>query len=209
MTIIWKQLLAKKCKKKILCRFSGFLSSHRIQIQLNQLNENIFPILGWVLLTFFLKNFYHFGIQQRNYICSDSEYQKDKECHNGNASGNKKFKSDESIVTSTATEKTPSPSEVHPILDRVSTSTCYHLRPNKGLDRLNESAVSPDEYLTEATSIPGFVESLDDLKRQLRQNYANEKISRSDEYPKIVFLGTGSCIPNKARNVSAILVHTT
>lgn len=30
----------------ILLRFSGFISSHRIQIQLNQLNEKIFPILG-------------------------------------------------------------------------------------------------------------------------------------------------------------------
>lgn len=137
----------------------------------------------------------------------DSEYQNVKESHNVNVSSNKKFKPDESIVTSSTSETLRSEKKL--ICEQVSTSTYYHLRPNKGLDRLNELAVCPDEYLNESASISGFAESLDALKQQLRQSYANEKISRADEYPKIVFLGTGSCIPNKTRNVSAILVHTT
>lgn len=131
-----------------------------------------------------------------------------KESHNDDVSSNKKFKSDESIVKTSSTSEALQ-NEEHLLCEQVSTSTYYHLRPNKGLDRLNESSVCRDEYLNESASIPGFAESLDELKQQLRQSYANEKISRADEYPKVLFLGTGSCVPNKTRNVSAILVHTT
>ncbi|KAG4074978.1 hypothetical protein HA402_014557 [Bradysia odoriphaga] len=161
-------------------RFSGYVSSHRYQIQLNQLNENVFPILA--------------------------EYQMDTECHNQTVS-HKKFKSDESIVTNGVTDG--SPDVTHPRCEPAITSTYYHLRPYNGFDRSNEQTVCRDEYINESAAIPGFIDSLNELKQQLRQSYANEKISRADEYPKILFLGTGSCIPNKVRNVSAILVHTT
>lgn len=100
-------------------------------------------------------------------------------------------------------------SEMKHVREPVTCSTYFHLRPNKGLDRLNETAICPQDYISESIIIPDFAESLDDLKRQLSQVYANEKVNRTDEYPKILFLGTGSCIPNKTRNVSAILVHTT
>ncbi|KAJ6648448.1 Ribonuclease Z, mitochondrial [Pseudolycoriella hygida] len=172
----------KKTKHLVLNetnKFSGFLSSHRIQIQLNQLNDKTFPILA--------------------------EYE--SQCRNGNVSSNKKVKYDESIVQSSTSEVQST--EEHLTCEQVSASTYYHLRPHKGLDRLNELVVNYDEYIGESAEIPGFLESLDDLKQQLRQSYVNEKTLRGDEYPKILFLGTGSCIPNKTRNVSAILVHTT
>lgn len=136
-----------------------------------------------------------------------SEYKNDLESFDDTISNNKKFKSDESAVA-TNTSETSSNGVDHKY-EHVSTSTYYHLRPNKGLDRVNEMAVCAEEYLAESATIPGFTESLDALKRKLRQTYVHEKISRADEYPRILFLGTGSCIPNKARNVSAILVHTT
>lgn len=87
--------------------------------------------------------------------------------------------------------------------------TCFHLRPNKGLDRSVEPYVNSDEYLSDSVALPGFMDSLDDLKKAYSKQYAAEVLGRSDDYPKIVFLGTGSCIPNKTRNVSSILVHTT
>ena len=31
---------------------------------------------------------------------------------------------------------------------------------------------------------------------------------KAPRYPRVVFLGTGSCIPSKYRNVSSILIHT-
>lgn len=85
----------------------------------------------------------------------------------------------------------------------ASPMTCFHLRPNKGTDRSLEATLRPSEYIKEITDLDGVAESLKRLN-------SNRKIvaHRSAEYPKVVFLGTGSCIPNKTRNVSAILVHT-
>lgn len=71
-----------------------------------------------------------------------------------------------------------------------------------------EPFINPAEYLAETKAFPGFVDSLDDLQQQLTTHYANASVARDDDYPKIVFLGTGSCIPNKTRNVSSVLVHT-
>lgn len=68
--------------------------------------------------------------------------------------------------------------------------------------------MNPAEYIAETKAFPGFVDSLDDLHSQLATNYDNQILARGEDYPKIVFLGTGSCIPNKTRNVSSVLVHT-
>lgn len=52
-------------------------------------------------------------------------------------------------------------------------------------------------------NIDGFSTQLEKLKTSLSK-YDPKKDS---EYPNLVFLGTGSCIPNKARNTSAILIN--
>lgn len=51
----------------------------------------------------------------------------------------------------------------------------------------------------------GFVASLE----QFRQVVDSKRYARSDstEYPRVVFLGTGSCIPSKTRNTSAIVIQ--
>lgn len=86
----------------------------------------------------------------------------------------------------------------------VSPITYFHLRPRKGLDKSQVVLLTPNEYLKETEIISGFSDSLRTLKEQYSRIQASSDIT---EYPKILFLGTGSCMPNKTRNVSAILIH--
>lgn len=74
------------------------------------------------------------------------------------------------------------------------------------MDRSLEATVNADEFIKEIMDIEGVAESLDNLKQI---NSQLPPVDRSNQYPKVVFLGTGSCIPNKTRNVSSILIHTT
>lgn len=84
--------------------------------------------------------------------------------------------------------------------------TCVHLRPRKLIDRSVEVSPNPTEFIKEITDVDGVSQVLEELKR----NRAHlSPVDRCSQYPKIVFFGTGSCIPNKTRNVSSILVHTT
>lgn len=82
--------------------------------------------------------------------------------------------------------------------------TCYHLRPRKKIDRSLETRPNPAEFVKEITDIEGVSATLDALKKHRQQC---SPVDRSHQYPRVVFLGTGSCIPNKTRNVSSILVH--
>lgn len=84
--------------------------------------------------------------------------------------------------------------------------TCFHLRPRKCIDRSLEARPNPAEFVKEITDIEGVTATLVALKKSQQRS---SPIDRTHQYPKVVFLGTGSCIPNKTRNVSSILVHTT
>ncbi len=83
------------------------------------------------------------------------------------------------------------------------TLTTYHLRPLKGLDSSLAPVLKPQEYINESLAQEGVQTSLDTLKSTLA-----DLIPISNRtYPKVIFLGTGSCIPNKTRNTSAILIE--
>lgn len=94
-------------------------------------------------------------------------------------------------------------------IDAIRPLTTYHFRPTAGLDRSDESLVQPEVYVSELNELKEFTESLSELKEAQQRIARPSDCSRNEEYPKIVFLGTGSCVPNKTRNVSAILVHVT
>ncbi|KAL3273587.1 hypothetical protein HHI36_015020 [Cryptolaemus montrouzieri] len=85
------------------------------------------------------------------------------------------------------------------------TLTAIHLRPRKGLDRSEEIRLKPKEYINETLCIEGFSTALHDVESNVQISKYDEMVK---EYPKVLFLGTGSCIPNKTRNTSGIILET-
>jgi ribonuclease Z len=59
-------------------------------------------------------------------------------------------------------------------------------------------------FIEETQCMDGFPEVLAELKQKLVET----EIGAVRKFPQVVFLGTGSCIPNKTRNTSSILIHT-
>lgn len=64
--------------------------------------------------------------------------------------------------------------------------------------------MNPELYVEETQCVEGFPEVLAELKQKLSET----EVDPLRKFPQVVFLGTGSCIPNKTRNTSGILVHT-
>lgn len=112
-------------------------------------------------------------------------------------SSTKRMKLDE-VVTKTEEE------QIFKKLQPVFPMTCLQLRPKKCVDRSLEAWPNHNEFVKEVIDIEGMIETLENLKTY----YTESTVDRRNEYPKVVFFGTGSCIPNKTRNVSSILVHT-
>ncbi|XP_077300737.1 ribonuclease Z [Arctopsyche grandis] len=87
---------------------------------------------------------------------------------------------------------------------RAKTLTTYFLKPKRGLERSYDVKVNRSEYIAEAHASIGFTESL----KEFHTTVANLKQNmKSEKYPMIVFFGTGSCIPNKTRNTSGMMLH--
>lgn len=99
------------------------------------------------------------------------------------------------------------PLELSPIvkLQPAFPMTCFQLRPKKCFDHSLEAWPNHKEFVKEVVDIEGMVDTLENLKTYYT---GCPTVDRSNDYPKVLFFGTGSCIPNKTRNVSSILVHT-
>lgn len=68
--------------------------------------------------------------------------------------------------------------------------------------------LSPQKWVEELTISAETVESIKTFQNLHKEHIAKHPIDeRANEYPKIVFLGTGSSCPTKVRNASGILVH--
>ncbi|XP_064542310.1 ribonuclease Z, mitochondrial isoform X1 [Drosophila montana] len=162
--------------------FSGYAAAHRIQYQLHQLAPRIFPLLAEST-----------ELQQSWQSTKLSHSLKKTKLESGHGSEETKEDSEVPIKELKQQEE-----------QGVVSMTSFHLRPKKGLDRTLEAKLTPEEYIKETHAVPGFTE----LLAQLQADIQDTLKTPSNSYPRIIFLGTGSCIPNKTRNVSSILIQT-
>ncbi|XP_051888754.1 zinc phosphodiesterase ELAC protein 2 [Pristis pectinata] len=82
----------------------------------------------------------------------------------------------------------------------------YQLRPKFEWQRDAVVEADTEEFIKEAMEIPGFTQQVEECKRVLAANSALPS-GNVDKYPEVVFLGTGSAIPMKIRNVSSIILN--
>nr|XP_048304214.1 zinc phosphodiesterase ELAC protein 2 isoform X1 [Myodes glareolus] len=81
----------------------------------------------------------------------------------------------------------------------------YQLRPKREWQRDTTLTCNTDEFIAEALELPKFQESVQEYKKSVQESPAPEE--KRSQYPEIVFLGTGSAIPMKIRNVSSTLIN--
>ncbi|XP_016041972.1 zinc phosphodiesterase ELAC protein 2 isoform X2 [Erinaceus europaeus] len=81
----------------------------------------------------------------------------------------------------------------------------YQLRPKREWQRDAIITCNQDEFITEALECPGFKESIQEYRQTVQ--HSPTPAEKRSQYPEVVFLGTGSAIPMKIRNVSATLVN--
>ncbi|KAE8575726.1 hypothetical protein XENTR_v10003923 [Xenopus tropicalis] len=82
----------------------------------------------------------------------------------------------------------------------------YQLRPKLEWQRDAVTSNNTEEFVKEAMELPGFVEALENCKLTLKLDGAFTGESKG-QYPEVIFLGTGSAVPMKTRNVSSTLVN--
>ncbi|XP_069510615.1 zinc phosphodiesterase ELAC protein 2 [Ambystoma mexicanum] len=82
----------------------------------------------------------------------------------------------------------------------------YQLRPKREWQRDAVTNASASDFIKEAMEMPHFEERVKECKQSLE---ADPPISngKCNKYPETVFLGTGSAIPMKIRNVSSTLIN--
>lgn len=160
-------------------QFSGYLSAHRIQNQLNEVDDRIFPLLKEPHPAFRQD----LATEFRNYAkVSQSDQNMEIECKNQLGEFNE-----------------------YPELGIL---TAFHIRPLNGFDRSMELFSKPATAEKKETTSEENVELIEKFKKEAKKLTANRTTEqRAKEFPKIVTLGTGSGQPNKTRNTSGYLIH--
>ncbi|XP_037544598.1 zinc phosphodiesterase ELAC protein 2 [Nematolebias whitei] len=82
----------------------------------------------------------------------------------------------------------------------------FHLRPVQQWQRDAIPSCSREDFVKEVAEIPEFLEKVEKC-REICSAEAAELSDSAEKYPEIVFLGTGSALPMKVRNVSGTLVN--
>ncbi|XP_069338058.1 zinc phosphodiesterase ELAC protein 2 isoform X3 [Eulemur rufifrons] len=81
----------------------------------------------------------------------------------------------------------------------------YQLRPRREWQRDAVITCNLDEFKAEALELPNFQESVQEYRKSAQDGPTPAE--KRSQYPEIIFLGTGSAIPMKIRNVSSTLVN--
>uniref|UniRef100_A0A4W6FHB1 Zinc phosphodiesterase ELAC protein 2 n=1 Tax=Lates calcarifer TaxID=8187 RepID=A0A4W6FHB1_LATCA len=80
---------------------------------------------------------------------------------------------------------------------------CYTEYENRKQKKDAIPSCSTEEFVKEASEVPNFLEEVE----KSRKICSTDAAELSDKYPEVVFLGTGSALPMKIRNVSGTLVN--
>ncbi|XP_030751633.1 ribonuclease Z, mitochondrial isoform X3 [Sitophilus oryzae] len=158
----------------------GSIAVHRIQHKLNLLSPNFFPLLN---------NHESSHIENLQHISN-----KKLKCDSVNEDNINRVSNDNMVDNNSSRHS----------IRKFGALYSFHLRPKKGPEDTSEIKLDPEEYVRE-TMTEEFVVVHNELKQKLTDAARSLTIKG---YPKVLFLGTGSCIPNKTRNTSGILLHT-
>ncbi|KAM4597704.1 zinc phosphodiesterase ELAC protein 2 isoform 2-T2 [Polymixia lowei] len=82
----------------------------------------------------------------------------------------------------------------------------FQLRPVIEWQRDAIPICDTEEFVNEASGVPNFLREVDECKRFCSTD-ATVLSGRAEKYPEMIFLGTGSALPMKIRNVSGTLVN--
>ncbi|XP_028311836.1 zinc phosphodiesterase ELAC protein 2 isoform X2 [Gouania willdenowi] len=80
----------------------------------------------------------------------------------------------------------------------------FQFRPVMEWQRDAILSCSSEEFVKEASEVPNFLEEVEACER-IRSDASEQH--EGEKYPEVVFLGTGSALPMKIRNVSGTLVN--
>lgn len=83
----------------------------------------------------------------------------------------------------------------------------FQLRPVMEWQRDAIPSCNHEEFVKEASEVPNFLEEVEECRRIRSSDAAAETPGRGEKYPEVVFVGTGSALPMKIRNVSGTLVN--
>uniref|UniRef100_A0A3Q0RRP3 Zinc phosphodiesterase ELAC protein 2 n=1 Tax=Amphilophus citrinellus TaxID=61819 RepID=A0A3Q0RRP3_AMPCI len=81
----------------------------------------------------------------------------------------------------------------------------FQLRPVMEWQRDAIPSCNSEEFVKEASEVPNFLAEVDTCRKICSAGAA--ELSGQENYPEVVFLGTGSALPMKIRNVSGTLVN--
>lgn len=163
-------------------QFSGYFSAHRIQRQLNEIDERVFPLLEEPHPALRHEMTTHLG------------------SYASRSPPGKRFKVDPDLIRAQFEKFSEYP--------ELGILTAYHMRPPKGFDRSLEPFSNPETAIEEAPATPEVLQLIEKFKEEAKKVVVSRTAEeRAKEFPKIITFGTGSCIPNKTRNVSSNLIH--
>lgn len=81
------------------------------------------------------------------------------------------------------------------------------IRPNVKQVTTPKIYSKSQEHIESIWNIPMFADTLTELKKNISMRTEQLNITNTCEYPRVLMLGTGSSVPNKVRNISAILLR--